>query len=107
MFQLFLTDTQTCQSLWVGTSLGSVIQVTISVTLNSAEARATTPVVVSPSGMHYFIIHLLYVVIVVVQQNIKVFFIYEDTSLKLAILMYYDILRQISGPVIFKNIDIF
>ena len=35
------------------------------------------------------------------------FFVYEDTSLRLAILMYYDILRNISGPVIFKKINIF
>ena len=48
----YLSDTQTCPSLWVGTSLGSVIQVTISATAMSAEARATTPIVVSPSGKY-------------------------------------------------------
>ena len=40
-------------------------------------------------------------------KNVKIFFIYEDTSLRLAILMYYDILRNISQPVIFKTFNIF
>ena len=35
------------------------------------------------------------------------FFIYEDTSLKLAILIYYDIPRNISGRVILKNVIFF
>ncbi|XP_042225803.1 uncharacterized protein LOC121868878 isoform X1 [Homarus americanus] len=41
-------DTQTAPTLWVGTSLGSVIQVMVS--LPSQETRATTPATVSPSG---------------------------------------------------------
>ena len=39
-------------------------------------------------------------------RSVKVF-IYEDTSLKLAILLNYDNLRNISGLVIFKRIYIF
>ncbi|XP_071549214.1 syntaxin-binding protein 5 isoform X4 [Panulirus ornatus] len=41
-------DTQMAPTLWVGTSLGSVIQVTVSIP--SQETRATTPASVTPSG---------------------------------------------------------
>ncbi|XP_069195233.1 syntaxin-binding protein 5 isoform X2 [Procambarus clarkii] len=41
-------DTQMAPTLWVGTSLGSVIQVMVSIP--PPETRATTPATVSPSG---------------------------------------------------------
>ena len=44
---------------------------------------------------------------VVVRLKCLSFFIYEVTNLKLALLMFYDILRNISGPVIFKKINFF
>ena len=37
-------------------------------------------------------------------KNVSFFFIYEYTSLKLALLMYYEILRNISGLVILKKL---
>ncbi|XP_076058253.1 syntaxin-binding protein tomosyn isoform X2 [Oratosquilla oratoria] len=43
------SDTQTCPTLWVGTSLGSIIQVILSIP-STTEARQTSSVVVSPSG---------------------------------------------------------
>ncbi|XP_075551849.1 syntaxin-binding protein tomosyn isoform X5 [Dermacentor variabilis] len=41
------SDTSTCPSLWVGTHLGSVLAVSLSV---PAESRHTQPVIASPSG---------------------------------------------------------
>ena len=45
---LFVADPQMLPTLWVGTSLGSVIQVIVSIP--SSETRLTNPVSVFPSG---------------------------------------------------------
>ncbi|XP_076058257.1 syntaxin-binding protein tomosyn isoform X6 [Oratosquilla oratoria] len=49
------SDTQTCPTLWVGTSLGSIIQVILSIP-STTEARQTSSVVVSPSDCWYSIV---------------------------------------------------
>jgi len=48
---VLLTEQSTCPCLWVGTSLGTVLVITLTLSTD-AEIRRREPVIVSPSGLY-------------------------------------------------------